>query len=256
MTGLPSPQFHAAFVLPALMLLAAATAVARRRSTRRTVWVRGAALPYWGDVALLVGLAVAYTTPWDNYLIAQGVWQYGPGRTLARLGFAPVSEYVFFGAQTVLTALWLSALPAGLNPVTEGPGRSQRTRHAERVVGVVAAVGLFAVGWWLLGTDATFYLGAILAWGAPVLALQWLVGAPALRDRYRTVVLGVGIPTLYLSVVDRVAIHQGIWELSARYTTGVTIAGLPVEEALFFLTTNLFVVQGLLLARWVRDRWV
>ncbi|MFB6121660.1 MAG: lycopene cyclase domain-containing protein [Halobacteriaceae archaeon] len=254
MSGLTYPQFHAAFTLPALLLLAAVTTVARRRSTRRTVWVRGAALAYWADVALLVGLAVAYTAPWDNYLIAQGVWEYGPGRTLARLNYAPVSEYVFFGGQTVLTALWLSALPAGRNPPTVR-SRSGQHRHTERIAGVVGATVLFAVGWWLLGTDATFYLGAILAWAAPVLALQWGVGAPALRDRYRTVALGAAVPTLYLSGVDRIAIHQGVWELSARYTTGVTVAGLPVEEALFFLTTNLFVVQGLILARWVRDGW-
>jgi hypothetical protein len=32
------------------------------------------------------------------------------------------------------------------------------------------------------------------------------------------------------------------------------VAGLPVEEATFFLVTNLFVVQGLVLFQWVLDR--
>ena len=45
--------------------------------------------------------------------------------------------------------------------------------------------------------------------------------------------------------------------LSGRYTTGLVVPGLglPVEEALFFLLTNLFVVQGLVLWEWVVRRW-
>lgn len=254
MTGLTYPQFHAAFVFPAVLALLAGATVSRRLARERTVWVQGGSRSYWLDVALLVGLAIAYTTPWDNFLIAQGVWRYGPDRVLATIGYAPVSEYAFFAAQTVLTALWLSHLPA--DPA-QADQRSWglRSRNRERLLAVALAGALFVLGWWFLQADPTFYLGAILAWATPVLALQWAVGAPALLDRHRTVLLGVAVPSLYLSVVDRVAIHQGVWELSHTYTTGVTLAGLPVEEALFFLVTNVFVVQGLVLARWVRDRW-
>ncbi|MFB6220811.1 MAG: lycopene cyclase domain-containing protein [Halolamina sp.] len=254
MTGLTYPQFHAAFVFPAVLALLAAATVSRRLARERTVWVEGASRTYWLDVALLIALAVTYTTPWDNFLIAQGVWGYGPGRILARIGYAPVSEYVFFAAQTALTALWLSHLPAD-PPTEDWSQRSRYFRTGVRLLGVGLAAALFVLGWRFLGTDATFYLGAILAWAAPVLALQWAVGAPALLDRFRTVLLGVAVPSLYLSVIDRIAIHQGVWELSPTYTTGVTLAGLPVEEALFFVVTNVFVVQGLVLARWVRDRW-
>jgi lycopene cyclase domain-containing protein len=253
MTGLTYPQFHAAFVLPAVLALLGAATVSRRHAEGRTVWVRGATLTYWLDVALLVALAVAYTTPWDNFLIATGVWEYGPGRIVARVGYAPVSEYAFFAAQTVLTALWLSHLPA--DPIGDVWDRSRRRRHAERLVGVGAAAALGTLGLWWLGSNSTFYLGAIFAWAAPVLALQWAVGLPALLDRWRTVLAGVGVPALYLSVADRIAIGQGVWELSPTYTTGATVGGLPVEEALFFLVTNVFVVQGLVLARWVRDEW-
>lgn len=253
MTGLTYPQFHLAFILPAVLALLAGATVSRRLARGRTVWVQGAS-SYWLDVALLVGLAIAYTTPWDNFLIAQGVWEYGPNRVLARIGYAPVSEYAFFAAQTVLTALWLSHLSMEPSSADRRSWGLQSRTH-ERLLGVGLAAAVFVVGWWFLQADPTFYLGAILAWAAPVVALQWAVGLPALLDRLRTVFLGVAIPSLYLSVIDRIAIDQGVWVLSPTYTTGVTLAGLPVEEALFFTVTNLFVVQGLVLARWVRDRW-
>ena len=71
----------------------------------------------------------------------------------------------------------------------------------------------------------------------------------------RTVALGVAVPTVYLWIIDRIALATGIWHISPTYTTGIALFGLPIEEALFFLVTNLFVVQGLVLFRWVVDRW-
>ncbi len=66
------------------------------------------------DLIMLVGLAaiaVVYTTPWDNYLVATGVWYYDPRLVLNRtIGYVPVEEYLFFILQTFLTGffgLWL-----------------------------------------------------------------------------------------------------------------------------------------------------
>ena len=64
--------------------------------------------------------------------------------------------------------------------------------------------------------------------------------------RRRAFLLGVAAPTLYLWIADAVAIRLGIWHISEAHSTGVKIAGLPVEEAIFFLVTNLLVVQGLI----------
>jgi lycopene cyclase domain-containing protein len=50
-----------------------------------------------------------------------------------------------------------------------------------------------------------------------------------------------------------VALSVGLWRLSGRYTTGLAVAGLPVEEGAFFLVTNLFVVQGLVLLWWLLE---
>ncbi|MDZ7746560.1 MAG: lycopene cyclase domain-containing protein [Halobacteriales archaeon] len=87
-----------------------------------------------------------------------------------------------------------------------------------------------------------------------MLAIQWAFGWPYLREHAKTVAIGVGLPTVYLCAADMVAITLGIWELSPTYTTGLTVGGLPIEEMLFFLLTNLFVVQGLILWLWATDR--
>ena len=232
-------EFLAAFVLPPLVGVAAL----RLRGPRRP----DEALSLAGVGVLLV-LALAYTTPWDNYLVARGVWWYGDGTVAARLWHAPVEEYAFVAAQTLLTGLWVQALP-----VRDDPAFYPVRRDA--VAGVLAGVLVGAVGVAFLARDATFYLGAILAWAAPVLALQWAVGWRYLWDRRRTFALAVLAPTLYLSAIDRWAIADGIWVLADQYTTGVTVLGLPVEEGAFFLVTNVFVSQGLILYAWVVARW-
>ncbi|MFD1632646.1 lycopene cyclase domain-containing protein [Haloplanus ruber] len=244
MTGPTYLQFHLAFLLPAMSLLVATTFAGWRATAVRPLRGRD----YWSGVAVITVAALVYTTPWDNYLIARGVWSYAPGSTLATLGHAPVEEYLFIVVQPWLTALWLSHLSLPAWPAGVGTRRP-------RLVGLALAAVIGVGGWAALGTPATFYLGAILVWAAPVLALQWAVGAPQLWARRRLVALGVLVPAAYLCVADRVAIEYGIWVLSAQYTTGRTLAGLPVEEALFFLVTNCFVVQGLVLYRWVRDRY-
>ena len=263
MSGPSYLQFHVAFIVPALSMLAAAAVVSRTRTSRRTVWSVGG-YGYWAGVAVVTLLAVVYTTPWDNYLIAQGVWGYGDGQTLVRVGLAPLGEYLFFLLQPVLTALWLGQLtlrdgwptPEPLAREADGVRIDRGALSVSpRAAAGTAAVLLGAAGLVLLSTTSTFYLGAILAWSAPVLFIQWVVGLPQLWYQRRVVAVGVAAPTLYLWVVDRVAIATSIWHISARHTTGLDIAGLPVEEALFFAVTNLFVVQGLVLFQWVMDRW-
>ncbi|MEF8907559.1 MAG: lycopene cyclase domain-containing protein [Haloarculaceae archaeon] len=230
-------EFHLLFLLPVLSLLS--VSLLARRVERPRLNLAG--------LAVIVVLALLYTTPWDNYLIAQGVWAYGEGRVAGRLWLAPAGEYLFILLQPVAAAFWLFHLPT---PTVE-VGMNGR----DRLVGLAAGGLVTAVGVALLASESTFYLGAILGWGGPVLALQWAVGWRYLVAVRRHVTLAVGVPTLYLWVADWVAIQQGVWVISGRYTTGLGLFGLPVEEMTFFLTTNLFVVQGLVLLPWVVRRW-
>jgi lycopene cyclase domain-containing protein len=229
-------DFHLFFVAPPVLVL---LFVARTRFEKR----RGVE---WGGIGLLVVIALVYTVPWDNYLIARGVWEYAPDSVAMTIGLAPIEEYLFVVLQTVVAGLWLYSLPA----VAASVSISTRDRASGVVAGLL--VGLAGLG--LLLGRGTFYLGAILAWAGPVLALQWGFGWPYLWRVRRRLALGVAVPTAYFAVADRIAIEAGIWSLSPAYTTGISVFGLPIEEGAFFFVTNLFVVQGLLLYAWILRR--
>lgn len=222
--------FHFVFILPALILTALAA------------WRRGAVTAR--DLAwlgVMVVLAVVYTTPWDNYLVATGVWHYGSDRVIGTIGWVPIEEYLFFVLQPLLTGLWYFTV-RGATADTAAPSPAGR-------VGLVIAVALMVVGAAALTTEQGRYLGLILVWAVPIILLQWGVGASYLWAQRREVLLGIGVPTVYLWICDRLAIGLGIWEISPQYTTGWHLFGLPIEEAAFFLLTNVMVVQGLALVR-------
>jgi 15-cis-phytoene synthase/lycopene beta-cyclase len=62
----------------------------------------------WFAVIMLPILAVVWTTPWDNYLVASGVWRYNPKKVWnVILGYVPLEEYLFFVLQT-----WAVAFPS------------------------------------------------------------------------------------------------------------------------------------------------
>ncbi len=225
-------DFHLVFILPIIGLLGLLAWRANAVTRQDLVWLAGMSV-----------IALVYTTPWDNYLVAQGVWSYSPDRVQATIGWVPIEEYFFFLVQPLLTGLWLFLVLSRRPPSTDLP-----PPWLPRVI--VAGVALLAlVGVGLLFTDKGFYLGLILAWMAPVLALQLFVGRSMLWTHRHTLLWAVSVPTLYLWVCDRLAIGLGIWHISDRFTTGLALGGLPVEEAVFFLITNLMVVQGLLLFR-------
>ncbi|NNF58274.1 MAG: lycopene cyclase domain-containing protein, partial [Rhodothermaceae bacterium] len=116
-----------------------------------------------------------------------------------------------------------------------------------RWIGVAGFIGATFIGWALLASEPTRYLALILVWACPVLAVQWAYGGHHLWRLRRVLALAVAVPTLYLWVADRIALALGIWHISDRFTTGLAPGGLPIEEALFFVVTNVLVVQGLVL---------
>lgn len=228
--------FHLIFTIPPIALMAATLP----RPLAGVGGKRGAlAIP------LLCLIAFTYTTPWDNYLVAREVWWYGPDRVWATIGYVPVEEYLFFLLQPILTGLFLyhylgrRALSNLLQPASA---------RAAWIGGGVFAT-LTAVGFALLmsPSDDGLYMGLILSWSSPVLAGLWLYDGLLLWRLRRVLLITIGLPTLYLWVADTIAIGNGIWTISPDFTFGLAPFGLPVEEATFFLMTNLLVVKGILL---------
>lgn len=223
--------FHLVFTLPPIFLLA----LFQRQP------LAGIGGKVWLALPLIALIALIYTTPWDNYLIWRDVWHYGEDRVVGTIGYVPVEEYLFFLLQPILTGLWLYWLLDRKTPVP------QQHSTVVRTVGTGFWVVLSIAGAVMLQWNSGVYLGLILVWAGPVLALQWVVGGAQVWATRSTWFLGTLIPTLYLWFADRFAIEQGIWHISDVYTTGLHLLGLPIEEATFFLVTNLLVVQGLLL---------
>ena len=240
---IPTPtylQFHLVFSLP---VLAALWYLAPRRD-------RGRQRRATAGIAILVAIAYAYTVPWIAYMIRRGAWSYADGAVLIRALSIPLGEYLFVAIQTLVVAFALHRL--GFDPTF----RDGDFDRVPRAAGALAGIGMLGGGLWLVSLDPSLlYLGGLIAWVGPVLALQWAVGWPYLLARWRTYLVGITAPTVYLWIADRVALASGVWILSDEYTTGLSLLGLPIEEALFFLVTNAFVIQGLLLYPWVVDRW-
>lgn len=188
-------------------------------------------------------IALVYTTPWDNYLIYQGVWWYGSDRVLGTIGYVPVEEYGFMVLQAVMTGLLTIVLFGGKNG---SDGDAKRFRYAlGLVLWLATAVG--GLGMLAAGEERLLYLGLITAWAGPVLAGTWWLGGRRYVAGGWRYGLACGLPTVYLWLWDAFALADGIWSIAPRYTVGLQVGTLPLEEAVFFLVTNVVVVQGVLL---------
>lgn len=231
--------FHLLFTLPPIAALAL--------TLPRPLAGRGGPRARYG-IPLIALIAFVYTTPWDNFLVASEVWSYGPERVLATIGYVPVEEYAFFLLQTILTGLLLYHL---LTQVDEAPRCPSATasHRAVRLVGAGFFLALSALGAALLvsGWMPGRYAGLILVWAGPVLAALWAFGGNVAWQMPGVFLTAVLVPTVYLWCADAIALRAGTWHIAAPTSLGAQFLGLPVEEAVFFLMTNLMVVLGLLL---------
>ena len=207
--------------------------------------------------AVLLGhaaAALAYTTPWDNYLVATRVWWYD--RKLVTglvLGYVPIEEYTFFVLQTLLTGTWMLTLARHLTPNEKPPANPLRIR-----MGVTAALGTIWLGsiyHLFRGQKSSTYLSLTLSWALIPIMFQTAFGGDILWQHRRLIALGIIPTTLYLGIADSLAIDSGTWTISPDKTVNVNLGGkLPLEEGLFFLLTNTLVAFGVTLALSNRSR--
>ncbi len=232
-------QFHFVFILPVIALLI----WLYRSNTAKT----GKQIPIkW--LFAIAAIALVYTTAWDNYLVYRGVWYYGLERVIGTIGYVPIEEYMFFLLQPFLSGLFFYLLLTRREK-TFVAGES----NTPRWVGTLVYVLLIVIGVFHFRQDSGLYMGLILVWACPVLAAQWGYAGNWIWAERKLWFTATMVPTLYLWVADWVAIRLEIWTIADQYTTGWHLFGLPIEEATFFLVTNLLVIQGLFMFLHVGD---
>lgn len=211
----------------------------------------------WMGLALHVLLAVLYTTPWDNFLVATGVWYYNPDLVTGFvIGYVPIEEYTFFVLETFLAWLWWWFLARRLSPPQKEFKPNKLLVHLSTcvlIVGWVIFTYLF-----FFGEAKWTYLSITLFWALPAILMQVLFGADILWHYRKLVLGGILLPGTYLSLMDILALKNTTWSISPTQTTGVLFFGiLPLEEVVFFFITNVLVNFGmtLLLANVSQERF-
>jgi lycopene cyclase domain-containing protein len=195
---------------------------------------------------ILSGLALIYTTPWDNYLVANSVWWYDPDLVLGIIiGWVPLEEYLFFILQPILGGLLLLVvLSRRINDEEE-----LVYPHIRKITVSIAVVfWLLSLGLLIYGPRSGTYLSLELAWALPVIILQLAFGADILWKHRRVLVPIILGLTIYLSLADSLAIQSGVWTIDPDQSLGLLLGGvLPIEEFVFFLVTNTMVGFGFVL---------
>ncbi|PSN70533.1 Lycopene beta-cyclase [Corynespora cassiicola Philippines] len=210
-------------------------------------------------IGFLITIAVVSTIPWDSYLIRNRIWSY-PSHVIIgpKLFDIPLEEVFFFVIQTYNTSLLYLALSkptfqplyvraerSAIRP--DGSGSANRRWRYYRMLGQCAIFSMIFAGWRMLGDNSIgTYTGLIVVWAGPFILLLWslsyqfILGLP-----FSNTLIPIALPTLYLWIVDTLALKRGTWVISTGTKFGVHLwDGLEIEEALFFLLTNILIVFG------------
>ncbi len=211
----------------------------------------------WVAIFVHILLAVVYTTPWDNYLVATGVWYYNPALvTGILLGYVPIEEYTFFVLETILGGLLWWFLARRLSPPAETFQPSKPMRMIS--TGILTVIWIIFTALFFGDNQPITYLSITLFWALPAIFPQLLYGADILWHHRKLVLLAILIPGTYLSLMDIVALKETTWSIAKDQTTGILFLGiLPLEEVLFFFITNVLVAFGmtLLLSNFGKERF-
>ncbi|CAK39303.1 terpenoid synthase [Aspergillus niger] len=197
-------------------------------------------------ICILITIAILATLPWDSYLIRSAIWTYPPDAVVGlKILDIPIEEVFFFAIQTYITSLTYCIFTKPL--VRPMYLRSHLERRGTRYVVATVILALMGGGTacLLLGRRMT-YLGLILVWACPILLFQWMMSYPFLSELpWKPTITSICLPTLHLWFADSRAMGTGTWRIEEGTKLNFRIGGLELEEALFFLVSNMMVVLGL-----------
>ncbi|KAJ6035914.1 phytoene synthase, partial [Penicillium herquei] len=199
-------------------------------------------------ITFLVIVSVLATTPWDSYLVRNKVWTYPETSVSGMTLFSvPIEEVFFFCIQTYNTSMIYTivtrrlVMPAYLK-------KSDRMARIS-VALLLALLTVIGVGAFQAGGKYT-YIGMILGWACSWLLFQWIVCSHlAINLPIKELLISVMLPTTFLWMVDTLSLGNGTWVIENSTKLDIQVWGkLDIEEALFFLVTNIMIVQGMIIA--------
>ncbi|THZ10754.1 Lycopene beta-cyclase [Aureobasidium pullulans] len=201
-------------------------------------------------ILFLITIAVVSTTPWDSYLIRTRIWSYPENAVIGPKVFdIPLEELFFFVIQTYNTSiLYLLLSKPTFHPVyLRRQEMNDRWKYMKLAGQLLLGLLMKKAITLIREEGAGTYMGLILAWAVPFLLLLWslayqfILGLPITNT-----LLPILLPTLYLWIVDTLALRRGTWVIESGTKLGAHLwPGLEIEEAVFFLLTNTLIVFGL-----------
>lgn len=207
-------------------------------------------------IAFHVSIATLYTFPWDSYIIHNHAWTYPEWAVMYTLKKVPIEEVFFFMIQSTFTAQLFLLLGMFDTPSqhlmkdTRSDASVSTSSYIRKVLrwGPLAVLPALCITGWRYAIPEThgFYLGCIAWWITPIMTFLWGIAGDHFLSRWKTSLLSILIPTLYLCAVDTIALRAGTWHITERTSTGIfVVPDLPLEEAVFFLVTNTLLVCGM-----------
>lgn len=191
------------------------------------------------SILILSLIALLYTIPWDNYLIVEGIWFYDNNRISNLILSIPIEECGFMILQTSLSVIIFDLF------LKKTSKRSLNFKEQ----GFLLACPILLIGMYLLFFKSARYTSLILLWSFLPVCLQWSLGFESILENFKKIAVPFCLITVYYCIIDHFAISQGIWTISESTSLGITLFNLPLEEALFFFFTNLFIAQAVILLK-------
>lgn len=197
-------------------------------------------------ILFLCILAVAYTTPWDNYIIYHKAWWYRKDAVLGTIGYVPIEEYLFFIIQTIFTTLWTTLMSRWSLNSLYLPSKNITKVYAIRYAVITFVTIVMIIGWKnAIPATKTFYMGSIIWWISLVVILLWYISGTYVCKRYKETLLSIIVPSVYLCYVDVIALRARVWHINEATSLEIFLVDdLPLEEISFFFLTNIIVTLG------------
>jgi len=228
-------------IIPSVLLFLVLIKAVKNSNNENGIYLKHIIIPI-GFISLI---SLLYTTPWDNFLVANKIWWYDPNLISGYLiGYVPLEEYTFFVLETFFVGL-ISFLMIQFKfikfPETIKLGFSFRKFITLSIISIIWLSSLIIL---VAGSPNYKYLTLIIVWALIPIGVLLIIGWDLIIKNIKNLSISIFLIGGYLSLTDLYAISLGIWTINPKNILNFNFLSLPFEEALFFYVTTLLVVFG------------